>query len=195
MVALLDLDDIETAIGRPPASAEEEAQWQFYIDAISAFINSYVSVSFEELAGDVVRYEADYYGVIDLGGDPVSAVNSVVGWQSQEGVSYYWNGLDELRGLCPNEVVDVDYDHGYAVVPDDIKFLATQAVLGILDLGATGAIKSFTVGDVTEVYSDSGGEGISVTLSGAVLSNYSDTVGAWRLGSNYNTGGTSIPLM
>lgn len=196
MVALLDLEDIETAIGRPAASADEAAQWQFYIDAVSAYINGYVSVSFEELTGDVVRYEADYYGVIDLGGDPVSAVNSVVGWQSQEAVSYYWNGLGEIRGLCPNEVVDVDYDHGYSSVPADIAAVATEAVLGGLGLGATGNITSFTVGDVTEVYADPLNSGVTViTLQKSVLDRYSDTIGSWRLGSNYNIGGTSLPLL
>ncbi len=196
MVALLDLEDLIVVIGRPPATAEEAAQWQFQIDAISAYINSYVSVSFELIEDDIVRYEADYYGVINLGGDPISTVSSVVSWQSQSAVSYYWNGLDEIRGLCPNEVVDITYSHGYSTIPEDVKHMATQAVTGVLDLGATGSLTSFTVGDVTEVYSNPDGNGVTtVSLQRAVLDKYSDTYGSWRLGSNYNTGGSQLPTL
>jgi hypothetical protein len=196
VVALLDLEDIIVVVGRAPNDAAEAAQWQYQIDAVSAYINSYVSVSFELIEGDVVRYEADYYGIIDLGGDPIISVNSVVGWQSQSAVSHYWNGLDEIRGLCPNEVVEVDFDHGYATVPEDIKYVATQAVVGVLDLGATGSLTSFTVGDVTEVYSNPEKDGVTaVTLERAVLDKYSDTLGSWRLGSSYSTGGSTLPTM
>src|SRR5678816_2453654 len=107
MVALLDLEDIIVVVGRSPTTAEEAAQWQFQIDAVSAYINNYVDVSFELLEGDVVRYRADYYGVISLGGDPISAVNSVVSWENQTAVTYKWNGLDTIERLCPNEVVDL----------------------------------------------------------------------------------------
>lgn len=196
MVALLDLEDMIVASGRSPESATEAAQWQFQIDAVSAYINSYVSVSFELLEGDVVRMEADYYGVIDLGGEPVSTVNSVVSFASQQPTPYYWNGLGEIRGLNPNEVVDINYDHGYATVPEDIKHVATQAVLGILDLGSTGVLTSFTVGDVTEVYSNPTDAGVTVvSLQKSVLDKYSDTMGSWRLGSNYNTGGNALPTL
>lgn len=188
MVALLDIDDVIVAIGREPESPEETAQWQFYIEAISSFINSYVSVSFALIEGDVVRYEADYYGVIDLGGDPVSTVNSVKGWQSQAETTWMFNGIDRIFGLCSNEVVDVNYDHGYTAVPKDIVSLATQVVLGILGLGATGPVSSFTVGDITEVYSLSkSGQDVTVaTFSKAVLDKYTDTCSSWRLGYSPN---------
>lgn len=196
MVALLDLEDVIIVVGRPPASAEEAAQWQFQINAVSAYINSYVDVSFEYKEDDVVRYEADYYGVIDLGGDPVSTVTSVVDWQSQSAVSYYWNGLDELYGLYPNQVVDVTYTHGYATIPDDVKYMATQAVFGALDLGATGSLTSYTVGDVTEAYSNPDKTGVTVvSLERAVLDRYSATHGSWRLGSGYSTGGSILPTL
>lgn len=196
MVALLTIGDITDAIGRGPVDSAESDKWQFYIDAISAYINGYVEVSFEEIADDVVRYEADYYGLINLGGDPVSTVTAVNDFLSQSGVSYYWNGLDEILGLCPNQVVDVTYTHGYATVPDDIKFVATQAVIGVLDLGATGSITSFTVGDVTEVYSDPSKEGTTVVeLQKSVLDRYSNIYGSWRLGSTYSTGNQQLPTL
>lgn len=198
MVALLDLEDVITIVGRSPNSAAEAAQWQFHIEAISAYISSYVDVSFEVKTGDVVRYEADYHGVIDLGGDPVSTVTSVKDWQSQTDVTYYWNGLDQLFGLNPNQVVDVTYTHGYSTVPSDIRYLATEAVVGILGLGATGSLTSFTVGDVTEVYSDPAKQGVTVVqLATSVLDRYSNTYGSWRLGRSYQTGGSinGLPII
>ncbi len=197
MVALLDLEDIIIVVGRAPETAEEAAQWQFQINAVSAYINSYVSVSFEEIEDDVVRYESDYYGLINLGGDPVSTVSSVVDWESQLATSYYWNGLDQIRYLNSNQVVDVTYTHGYSEVPEDIKHVATEAVVGVLGLGATGSITSFTVGDVTEVYSDPSADGTSVvTLQKGVLDKYTDTYGSFRLGTNHNIGGsTGLPRM
>lgn len=196
MVALLDLDDLIVANGRAPNDAAEAAKWQFMIDAISAYINNYVDVSFSVKTGDVVRYEADYYGVIDLGGDPVSTVTSVKDWQSQTNVSYYWNGMNEIRYLNPNQVVDVTYTHGYTTVPDDIKFMATEAIVSQLGLGATGALTSFTVGDVTEAYSDPSKEGVTVvSLQRAVLDRYSATYGSWRLGSTYSNSTNVLPTL
>jgi hypothetical protein len=183
MVALLEIEDIEAAIGRSAVDATEEAKWQFYIDAVSSFINGYVDVSFEELTDDVVRYQADYYGLIDLGGGPVSTVNSVKEWRSQLETVWDWDGIDQLFNLCPNQTVDVDYDHGYAAVPDDIKFLAAQVVIGVLQLGISGTVTSFTVGDVTEVYASQSGDDATAVLSRSVLNRYTNVYSTLRLGS------------
>ena len=184
MVALLDLEDIIVVVGRGPSSASEAAQWQFHIEAVSSFINNYVSVSFEVKTSETVRYQADYYGLIDLGGGPVSSVSSVKNAQTQLETSWYWDRLSTISRLEPNEVVDVTYTHGYSAVPDDIKYMATQAVSDVLGLGATGTLTSFTVGDVTEVYSKPIGDNsvTVVSLSKDVLDRYSDTYGSWRLG-------------
>lgn len=193
MVALLDLEDLITALNREPASPGEAAQWQFYIEAVSAFINGYVSASFEVLEDDIVRYKADYYGFIDLGGDPISSVDSVKNWQTASETVWIFDGMDRIFYLQPNEVVDVTYTHGYAAVPDDVKYMATQAVLGVLNLGATGEITSFTVGDVTEVYAkpmDDGAVATVVSLSNSVLGKYTNDQFCFRMGGpRYTTGG------
>lgn len=198
MANLLTIEDITEATGNSPSSPEEEARWQHYIDAVSAFINGYVSVTFESVTDDTIRYRADYYGVIDLGGDPVSSVSSVKDWQTQTAVNYGWDGLCYLFDLEPNQVVDVTFTHGYASVPDDIRFMATEAVLGVLGLGATGPLKSFTVGDVTEVYTAGVQEEPTavVSLSRSVLMRYTDVETSWRLGSGRYPGYTSqIPTL
>lgn len=186
MVALLEISDIETAIGRSATDPTEEAKWQFYIDAVSAYINGYVDVSFEELTGDVIRYQADYYGLIDLGGGPISTVNSVKEWRSQLETEWDWDGVGQIFNLCPNQTVDVDYDHGYTAVPDDVKFMATVVVIGTLQLGISGIITSYTVGDVTEVYADTTGDNASATLESSVLNRYKNTNTTLRLGSGWH---------
>ncbi len=185
MAALLDIEDIINALGRAPTSAEEATQWQFYIESVSAFINGYVTAQFGLLTGDVVRRQADYYGVVDLGGDPISSVTSVKNWRTGVETTWDFDGLNKIFYLQANETVDITYTHGYAVVPDDVKYMATQAVLGVLGLGATGQITSFTVGDVTEVYSNNSDNGVTTTvvsLSKQVLSKYTDEDFTYRVG-------------
>lgn len=195
MVALLEIDDIITIVRREPTDTDEEAQWQLYIDTISAFINGYIDVSFEALDGDVRRYRADYYGEVYLGGDPISAVNSVKGWRTQEETSWDWDGIDTIFGLCAGETVDVDFDHGYSEVPDDIRFLAGQAVVGAIGLSpSVGTITTLTVGDITEVYDTGASDGATVViLSRAILDRYRITYGTWKLGANPHPGASINP--
>lgn len=183
MVALLDLEDIIVVV-REPQSADEAARWQFYIEAVSSFINGYVTASFEVLTGDVVRYQADYYGMVDLGGDPISSVSSVKNVLTGLETQWYFDGNKKIYYLNPYETVDITYTHGYPAVPDDVKYMATQAVLGVLNLGPTREIKSFTVGDVTEAYDDpaDGPHATVVSLSKEVLDRYRDDESTVRLG-------------
>lgn len=187
MVALLDIEDLIVALGRSPVDAAEAAKWQFNIDGVSAFINGYVTVSFEELEDDVVRFPANYYGEVCFGGDPVSAVSSVKDARSGLETVWDWDLLTKIYYLEPNQVVDVTYTHGYAAVPADVSYMATQAVLGILNLGGAGTLTSFTVGDVTEVYEnarDDGTVATVVSLSSTVLDKYTDSDHSLRLGSS-----------
>lgn len=196
MTALLTVDDIEDAVGYPPATPEIEAQWQFYIDAVSAFINGYVDVSFEELADDVVRFRADYYGIISFGPDPVSVVTSVKAYLTGLETVWSFDGMSEIQYLNANEVVDVTYSHGYSAVPDEVKFAAAQAVLGALNLGVPGNLTSFTVGDVSESYSTPEGSTAIITLSSTVLNKYTSGQTSWRLGKSIHvSGSTGIPTL
>lgn len=187
MAALIDLEDIIIVAQREPTSGEEAALWQFYIDAVSDFINSYVyPVSFVEVTDDVVRRQADSYGLIDLGGDPVSTVSSVKNWRTQLETAWDWDGLGQIGLLDPHEVVEITFTHGYTSVPGDIKNAAVQAVLGAIGLGATGPLTSFTVGDVTEVYSHQRQDTTLsvISLAKDVLDKYATTYGSWRLQHN-----------
>jgi len=198
MTALLTVDDIEDAVGYPPSSTEQETQWQFYIDSVSAFINGYVDVSFEEVTDDVQRFRADYYGIISFSPDPVSVVTSVVSYLSGSETVWSFDGLSEIQYLNANEVVDVTYTHGYTTVPDDVKFAAVQAVLGALNLGTPGSLTSFTVGDVSETYSTSTSEGSTVViqLASSVLDKYVDGAKSYRLGKSISISGNSgIPTL
>lgn len=192
MADLITIGDLEDALGYSAATPAEEARWEHYITAVSSFINSYVDVSFEEIEDDEVRLQADYYGLIYLGGDPISTVSSISIWRTgAPHPTAEWNGLDEISGLQPLQVVDVVYTHGYSTVPEDIANVVVESVLGILQLGANGPLKSITVGDVTEAYA----VGVAkpnptagVTLAAYVLDSYRDTEYTIRLGARWTQG-------
>lgn len=196
MANLVTVDDIENAIGRPPANAAETAKWGYYIGSISSFVNNYVDVSFENLVGDTVRLSADYYGIVTLPGGPVSTVTLVANWETATEVASYYNGLDRVTGLDPLAVVDVTYDHGYEVVPSDIVYLVTDAIVSVLGLSAgTGALKSLTVGDVTETYADGTGA-VVVRLSRSTLDKYCNNEYTMHLGGTPGFGSAStLPLL
>lgn len=183
MANLTSPADIQAAIGRPPADAAESARWGYYISSISAFVNNYVTDSFELLADDIVRLQADYYGIIELPGGPIVSVSSISEWDdpTQE-VGYYYNGLAAVSGLNPLAVVNVTYTHGHDAIPLDVKYLVTDAIVSVLGLtGGTGALKSLTVGDVTETYADGTGA-VVVQLSRFTLDAYTTTEYTMRLG-------------
>lgn len=182
MANLATLSDIEAAIGRPPANAAETAKWNYYIASISAFVNNYVTDSFELLVDDTVRYQADYYGIVELLGGPIVDVTLIADWSTQLEIASYYNGLGSISGLNPLAVVDVTYSHGHAAVPLDVKYLVTGAIVSLLGLtGGTGALKNLTVGDVTETYADGTGA-VVVQLSKDTLDAYTISERTYRLG-------------
>lgn len=109
----------------------------------------------------------------------------------------FFDGLSQIAGLQPLQVVDVTYTHGYQDVPDDVKYMATEVVVGVLGLGATGPIRSFTVGDVSEVYAVRGDNVAAVVvLSNRVLDRYTNEDVTYRLGAgHYPDEMTSIPTL
>lgn len=181
MADLATLDDIEAAIGRPPATDAESAKWSYYISSISAFVNNYVDTSFEFKENDALRLQADYYGILQLPGAPITSVASVKTWDTNLATNHYYNGLDSVTGLTPLQVVNVVYTHGYDSVPSDIKYMVTVAVTGALGLKQGGALKELTVGDVTEAYADVTGQ-IVVQLAQGTLDKYANTETTYRLG-------------
>lgn len=184
MVALADIEDIEAALGRTAEDAAEESRWQHYINTISAFISGYCDDSFEYLENDSVRYRADSYGVIVLGGGPVSEVVEITSWRTGATIDAPYDGF-EIYGLQPFATVWVTYNHGYTEVPVDIRGLTTDSVVGAALLGATGPVKTLTVGDITEVYGSN--RGIGITLQETVLDRYRITEKSLRLGGSMST--------
>lgn len=196
MVALLALEDVEVALGREAVDDAEEAMWQQRIEQISAFVDGYCDDCFEVVAGDTLRAQANAYGVIELGGGPVSQVTSVMWAGTTKPVTgSCYDGLETLYNLWPMAVVDIVYTHGWSAVPKDVKGVVLDALLALLGLaeqGSSGPIKQFTVGNVTEAYSFSkhqdGATKINVTVSGEVLNLYRKSMGTFQL-----VGGNHIP--
>ena len=192
MVELADIEDIETAIGRSAEDSAEEARWLHYIRTISSFICGYCDDSFEYLENDVVRYRADYYGVIVLGGGPVSDVTEVSNWRTGAPIEAPWDGF-EIYDLMPLQTVDVTYNHGYTEVPDDIRGIVVDTVIGIVGLGATGPLKTLTVGDITEAYATA--RGVGVSLQETVLDRYRITAKSMRLGGRPYSDDSALPTL
>jgi len=174
VAALIDVSDIETALGRPAEDDEEEAKWQRYINSLSDYINARVSVSFFPVENGTSRLQADYDGEIQLTG-PVTAVTSVKNFRSQQEDQYVdWDGLQTLFNLLPDQVVDVTWSYGYTDVPDDVVNIMITGVLAAVDEGSPLDMRAYKVGDVDEQYRQSTisnyfGDGLK-----AVLGKYGD---------------------
>lgn len=151
-MALVSIQDIEDTLGRSAEDAAEEAEWQFYINIISDFINNEVDVAFEPQTLVTERLRADAYGEVKLKG-PVVNITSVKNFRTQEEDLYVdFDGVDTLYYLNPRQVVDVTYSYGYNTVPDDIRNLVISAILAQINEYAPVSLRSYTVGDVTEEY-------------------------------------------
>lgn len=199
VLALTTISEVEESTGMTAVGVTEQNRWQAYIDSISSFVNGYVDDIFEEITDDVVRCQADYYGLIDLGGGPISDVTLVANWRTAAEVTYaYWNGIDQIQRLQPLQVVDVTYTHGWAVIPDDIAFMVRDLVAGVLQLnenGASGPIRSFTVGDVSEVYDISAGNSLAAVVVGAhTLARYCNGDYTLRLGQRMSPDISTLPI-
>ena len=179
-VACTTLDEIEDALGRS-LTVDEQAKATYYIGVISAFIESYCDlISLQEVLDDVIRLQADYYGIIELGGGPISSVASVTDVDGTEVTGYAFDGSGMISGLAPFQTVDITYSHGLDEVPADIRAIATEAVVGTIVLQLSGPLKTRTVGDVT--YSFQEGSNVGVQLASGVLDRYKTTEYTMRLG-------------
>ncbi len=70
--------------------------------------------------------------VIRLPQRPVTAVSSVIGWETRTALDYLWlPGSDSLTLTSPLDAgvaVEIVYTHGYAVTPDDVVAVVCQMV-------------------------------------------------------------------
>lgn len=154
-VALITVQDIETALGREADDSEELAEWQFYIDTISAFINSYVDVSFERLISVTETHKADHYGQVKLPG-PVVEITSVKNYRTglEDLECDFDPGNSTLFYLMPDQTFNITYTYGYSTIPDDIQQLVLSTVLDQINEISPVALRERKVGDVEEQYRD-----------------------------------------
>src|SRR5678809_764446 len=175
MPDLITIDDIQDALGREPEDEEEEAQWAFYITLVSDFINEHVDVSFFPVEDETIRVKASYSGLIKLRG-PVTSITNVANFRT--GITCYyadWDGLEEIFGLYPEEVVDITYSYGYEEVPADIVNLVVSTILKIMGLNDTpGDLRSHQVGDVRDEYRDNGMNQLMGTYGVSIVNKYTD---------------------
>jgi hypothetical protein len=211
MPALITIEEAQEAIfGGPSESPGEElsnedlAKVLYYIALVSQYIASYTGVAFSSVE-HTSRLKADYYGRISLPHKPVAEIESVKNWRSSaEHPRWQWDGLDEIYGLHPTEVVEVTFTSGYSVVPEDIKFVAREAVKRLYlapdgegqDL--PGRLTKFRVGDVDEGYPKSNrddelGNGLFNDLDVMILNQYRDTMMTYAIGFSQADNLTAIP--
>lgn len=181
-VPIITVSDVETALGRT-FTAEEEAQATYYINRISAFIGSYCDlISLEEVVDDEIRAQADYYGIIEVGGGPISVVTSVEAVDGTGEVGYSFDGSNRIFGFEPFQTVDIVLTRGSDVIPEDLKQVALDAVVDVMRLPSEVRLTQRKVGDITYVYENGDGTA-TVQFSQNVLDRYATTEYTWRLGS------------
>lgn len=184
---MFTIADLQVALRRSIDPADQD-YYQFLISQVQAFIEGETGLAFTLRSNTTVRYRADGWGVIKLVG-PVHDVLSITprvqgnypyrydGWDWQ---GSDWDGLDEITGLAPYEVVDVTYTFGYDTpdVPTDIKNAAINAVKNVVSPGP-GELDTRTVGDITYKYHFS--ENDFDDMGVRVLNLYRGVARTWRL--------------
>lgn len=185
---MFTLTDLATALQRP-ITPDQEAYYQSLIDQITAYIEGETGIAFSLHTNETVRYRADGRGVVELIGPVVEVFNIAPLIQSNYTYRYdgwywqpaHWDGLDDIDGLAPYEVVDVTYTYGYALadVPKDIRGVAIDAVVGEINGRTPEDLTEKTVGDITYRWDVSDADFSSFGLS--TLNLYRGVARTWRL--------------
>jgi hypothetical protein len=185
-MALFTLEELAVALGRE-ITDDEEPYYQYLIDSVSVYIESYTGVAFSRHEDETVRYRADGHGIIKLIGpvESVSSMTAVHGTDPFKTYDYYfgpyWDGFDEVYYLPAYAVVDITYTYGLGEVPEDIKKAAIEAVAGRIS-GSDGAqLDTYIVGDVTEKFKQPWGYENFSQMAQLVLDSYRGVGLSWRL--------------
>lgn len=157
-MGLITIADLELASGQDIA-VEDEPRCQWFIDAVSAYIETYTDESFVSVEDVELMCQADSYGVIQFPSlNGVSKVEEYEPWTQTYTEwttgTYAFNGIDSVYGLTPYITYRLTVSYGYDEVPVDVAAVATQLVLAGsgLDPNATGGLSKYRVGDVEESY-------------------------------------------
>lgn len=198
MVALIDISDLEEALGYEIAT-EDLGPTQALINRVSTFIETYTDVKFELVEDAELKLTSDYWGLIDLP-EPVVEVVSVKNWRDDSNVVYWdYNGSDQLFNLYPAQTVVVTLTYGYATVPDDIFNVAIDMCVSVIAPPRASEVTTKTVGDITEKYAAySSLAQFMDTFSKTVLDRYRTHEWNQRLGyhSPYSSNNsTDLPTM
>lgn len=155
MSALLTVEDLEDAMGGVDFTEAQTAVASYLIGRVSSYLESATNCSFSPITDYTARKKANDYGEISLQDFyPVTDISNFHDFCTDLDISYpRWDGIETLRNLFPNQVIDVTFDYGFATVPADIKGVATEACRRGMATNATNLVMK-TVGDVIYEYGD-----------------------------------------
>lgn len=193
-MALITLEELEAFMGRE-FTVSEEAQAEAIIDAVSAVIEGETGCSFTLKTDDMIRVQADGYGIIDLLSAPVHDVVELVDIKTGEEINNWtWDGMQAVVGLNPEQAVLLTYTYGYESVPGDIKSVAKGMASRIM-YNPSG-LRQETVGAISVTYPGIGGEAGTINFSNLekkILANYSSRVYSMRMRiSDYRSAGLPV---
>ncbi len=201
-MSIITIEQLETALGRD-LTTEQEAQAQFFIDAITAAIETYTGTTFTLQEDVTLRMQADYYGQIRLPMKPIQEVSAVeystnTTPTAQPVTPLFWgfDGYDTIYNLPAHVVLDVTLSYGYATAPADIQAYVVWATTGVLN--NPDGLESFRVGDVTETYGQAASASGITSYAGLMqqtLDSYKDTYDTWRLGPRNYIRSPNLPLL
>lgn len=192
-MGIISIGDVEIASG-VDIDAEDYPRYQFFIDAVSDYIETYTGQSFSERIEEVLICQTDKYGIIQFG--DLTAVSLVESYDPYSGVytaitlgDYGFDGIDCIFGLCGRATYRCTVTYGWVEPPDDIAALVTQLVLagtGLDPAATAGNLKSIRTGDVEDVYgvsmNSTGGVDVSLSkLQASTLRAYTLGTTTWRI--------------
>lgn len=150
--------------------AANDARAQLLLDLASAAIRRETGQQIDHRTADAIVLKGSWGTELELPQRPVLAVSAV---SIDDGVAntaqvlntdYGWKGagvdtLDKILGHWggPRAAVHVTYEHGYAVIPDDIKAICLELAARAWSNPASSNIKSETAKNYSVTYADSVG--------------------------------------
>lgn len=193
-MSIITVEELQVALNRTFTDGEA-AQAQYYIDTVSAYVESYTGVAFTLHEAETVRQQSDYYGEIKLAPGPIVEVGEVSRVFPPNVARFYgFDGIDTLYNLEPHTAYDVILTYGYETPPADIKGFVTESCREVVN--NPNSLSQFRVGDVTETYGDTAPSPTSFSsLGSSVLESYKVTETTWKTGPRAFTHRPELPVL
>lgn len=186
IITLTDVGETMGVVFDPMSAAGKQAQR--YINKVSRYVNQSCETSFDASVTTTMNVQADYMGEVDLRRSPITALTKVTtltdtttdlltttAWRCIR-----YDGVSELSGLWPHEIVQVTLTYGYATAPLEVQDAVTDIVVEALGGANADTVAALTVGDRTEEYK--GMSALIETMGAEVLDGYRRTEYTMRLG-------------